>query len=319
MNVPSERLSAQETARTVTRLLLKTGSDDRTICFYPSLFQLLIQRDAEVQRVDLGYAGSRLLERLLREPGEVVPREELMSFAWPDRIVGQGSLNQQIYSLRQIFCDEKGREIIQTLPRRGYQFNPNYVRERDLAQVEQVEPAESVAVPAEDSGSSSSLADADAAVLRHEAEPTAAMEPGIHPSLTETQNEPTTAAYSANQSRSRWSAAALFAVTLLAGLSASAWMDSTDNELLTREVRSGQVRLQLMATRPEILDMLERDSAPLLKRVSAVSQGPVELTLGWHDDYFQLFCPRSRAGTNWLMFHRSQLHRIANEQLTQCL
>ncbi|SDT23935.1 DNA-binding winged helix-turn-helix (wHTH) domain-containing protein [Halopseudomonas xinjiangensis] len=318
MNVPSDRVPPQETAQTVTRLLLKTGSDDRTICFYPSLFQLLIQSDAEVQRVDLGYAGSRLLERLLREPGEVVPREELMGFAWPDRIVGQGSLNQQIYSLRQIFCDEKGREIIQTLPRRGYQFNPNYIRERDLAEVVPAAVAGPAAEPTEAVGPADAVAEADA--RRLEAEPVSAAPSIDDPAAAGAQDEPTAAPRPRkNHSGSRWTAAALFVITLLAGLGASAWMDTTDSELVTREVKHDEVTMQLMATEPAMLDMLERDSTPLLERVSAMSEGPVELTLGWHDDYFQLFCPQGSANANWLMFHRSQLQLIANEQLTQCL
>ncbi|WP_150301512.1 winged helix-turn-helix domain-containing protein [Pseudomonas profundi] len=140
MNAPL--IPASSPSGPVTYLVLKTGSTERTISFYPSMYQLLIQRGEQEERVDLGYAGSRLLERLLQAPGEVVSREELMSYAWPDRVVGQGSLNQQIYSLRQLFCDEKGREIIQTLPRRGYQFNPHYVAERRAA--EPAAPASSV-------------------------------------------------------------------------------------------------------------------------------------------------------------------------------
>src|SRR5690606_14738398 len=73
------------------------------------------------------YAGSRVLERLLRSPGEVVSREELLEYGWTDRVVSQGSLNQQIYVLRQLLGDEKGRNIIQTLPRRGYLFNPEFI------------------------------------------------------------------------------------------------------------------------------------------------------------------------------------------------
>jgi DNA-binding winged helix-turn-helix (wHTH) protein len=65
----------------------------------------------------------------------VVTREELLGYAWADRVVSQGSLNQQIYVLRQILGDEKGRQIIQTLPRRGYLFNPDYI------EVEQALPA----------------------------------------------------------------------------------------------------------------------------------------------------------------------------------
>ena len=106
-------------------LILKTGRQDCTINFFPARYQLQLS-DGE-QRIELGYSGSRLLERLLRNPGEVVSREELLQYAWADRVVGQGSLNQQVYILRQILGDEKERQIIQTLPRRGYLFNVNYL------------------------------------------------------------------------------------------------------------------------------------------------------------------------------------------------
>src|SRR5690606_14939185 len=84
-------------------------------------------RSGSQQRIELGYAGSRVLERLVQTPGEVVSREELLAHGWTDRVVSQGSLNQQIYVLRQILGDEKGRNIIQTLPRRGYLFNPAFL------------------------------------------------------------------------------------------------------------------------------------------------------------------------------------------------
>ena len=108
-------------------LTIKTGRTDCLARFYPALYQLTLVRAGSEEKVDLGFSGSRLLERLLRAPGEVVAREELMNHAWSDRVVGQGSLNQQVYTLRQVLADEKTREIIQTLPRRGYLFNPNYL------------------------------------------------------------------------------------------------------------------------------------------------------------------------------------------------
>jgi cholera toxin transcriptional activator len=106
-------------------LILKTGRQDCTINFFPASYQLQIGEGE--QRIDLGYSGSRLLERLLRNPGEVVSREELLQYAWSDRVVGQGSLNQQVYILRHILGDEKERQIIQTLPRRGYLFNYKFL------------------------------------------------------------------------------------------------------------------------------------------------------------------------------------------------
>lgn len=103
---------------------LRTGQGGY-LRFQPSHYQL--RSEGHEQRIELGYAGSRVLERLLATPGAVVGREALLEYGWTDRVVSQGSLNQQIYVLRQILGDEKGREIIQTLPRRGYRFNPEFI------------------------------------------------------------------------------------------------------------------------------------------------------------------------------------------------
>lgn len=111
----------------VACLIIKTGRRDCYAHFHPALYQLTLATNGVKEKIDLGYSGSRLLERLLQAPGEVVSRDELMNHAWANRVVGQGSLNQQIYTLRQVLSDEKNREIIQTLPRRGYLLNPNYL------------------------------------------------------------------------------------------------------------------------------------------------------------------------------------------------
>lgn len=116
-----------EPGSTIACQVIRTGRSDCYAHFYPALYQLTLAKSGIEEKIDLGYSGSRLLERLLQKPGEVVSREELMNHAWADRVVGQGSLNQQIYTLRQVLGDEKSREIIQTLPRRGYLLNPNHL------------------------------------------------------------------------------------------------------------------------------------------------------------------------------------------------
>lgn len=126
MNTDTETQAAEVETTALPRVI-KTGRADCHAHFYPALYQLTLVKAGSEEKVDLGFSGSRLLERLLRSPGEVVAREELMNHAWSDRVVGQGSLNQQVYTLRQVLGDEKTRAIIQTLPRRGYLFNPNYL------------------------------------------------------------------------------------------------------------------------------------------------------------------------------------------------
>lgn len=106
--------------------LLKTGRDGCSARFERTLYQLVRKHEENEERLDLGFSGSRVLERLLQVPGEVVSRDELMAYAWEGRVVGQGSLNQQIYTLRQALFDSRN-QIIQTLSRRGYLFNPQYL------------------------------------------------------------------------------------------------------------------------------------------------------------------------------------------------
>ncbi|RZA19443.1 MAG: hypothetical protein EOP02_18990, partial [Proteobacteria bacterium] len=103
---------------------IKTSRPGSHAHFDAELYQLTLCDGEQKRRVPLGFSGSRLLERLLQQPGQVVSRDELLSHAWAERVVGQGSLNQQIYTLRQLLGDEKERWIIQTLPRRGYLLNP---------------------------------------------------------------------------------------------------------------------------------------------------------------------------------------------------
>lgn len=103
---------------------IKTGRPGGHARFDAQLYQLTLCDGEQTRQVPLGFSGSRLLERLLQQPGQVVSRDELLSHAWAERVVGQGSLNQQIYTLRQLLGDEKQRRIIQTLPRRGYLLNP---------------------------------------------------------------------------------------------------------------------------------------------------------------------------------------------------
>lgn len=284
-------LATSDFAQSATRILLRSSSTDRMLYFYPALFQLTAQCDGNDERIDLGYAGSRLLERLLQEPGEVVPREELMSFAWSDRVVGQGSLNQQIYSLRRLFCDEKGREIIQTLPRRGYLFNPQYVVE-----LQWVEPAPAPEIPAV--AATPAINASPAATL-----PTAAAQPTSTPAVP----------------RSRWPAIALFVGTLLIGLGANAWITDKQPALLTRSIHQDDRVVYLLAADAEELDSLQRDSDALLQRILALSSGPLELTLDRHDGYYRLFCQRGAEPSKWLMLHRSQLDLLSTAQLMGCL
>ena len=101
--------------------ILRTGNQGVFAHFTPSLYQIrIVDENGSEQCHDVGFSGTRLLEYLISSRGNALSREDLTAYAWPERVVGQGSLNQQIYMLRQLLNDDKERNIIQTLPRRGY-------------------------------------------------------------------------------------------------------------------------------------------------------------------------------------------------------
>lgn len=56
--------------------------------------------------------------------GHVLSKNELLSKVWPDTVVEEGNLTQQIYVLRKALGrSSKGIFYIETVPKRGYRFN----------------------------------------------------------------------------------------------------------------------------------------------------------------------------------------------------
>ena len=100
----------------------------------------------DVQNSTLGRAESRLLDLLLMEPGVTKTRDEIIEYTWNDRVVASGSLNQTVFSLRNILNDSRDHEILMTVPRRGYCFNRQCVVD---AQADVTTPQEETAQPPE--------------------------------------------------------------------------------------------------------------------------------------------------------------------------
>ena len=79
----------------------------------------------EGEPLPVGQRGVRLLEALLRRPGEVLTKAELMDAAWPDVAVEEANLSVQMASLRKALGPAPGGgEWIATIPRVGYRFVP---------------------------------------------------------------------------------------------------------------------------------------------------------------------------------------------------
>jgi DNA-binding winged helix-turn-helix (wHTH) protein/tetratricopeptide (TPR) repeat protein len=103
-------------------------------------------RDAEVPIYEFGEyrvdAGKLLLSRsgepvpltpkvfdtlllLVKRSGEVLDKEALLRAVWPDTMVEENNLNQNISTLRRVFGESRGENrYIATVPGRGYRFMP---------------------------------------------------------------------------------------------------------------------------------------------------------------------------------------------------
>lgn len=70
--------------------------------------------------VQIGGRAFDLLVALLEFRGSVVSKEALIRCAWPDQVVEESNLQNQISALRAVLGPD--RDLIRTIPRRGYQF-----------------------------------------------------------------------------------------------------------------------------------------------------------------------------------------------------
>jgi DNA-binding response OmpR family regulator len=68
--------------------------------------------------VDLGSRAFDLLTTLLRTPGELVSKEELLKQVWPSTLVEESNLRFQVARLRQALAPDG--DVIKTVPGRGY-------------------------------------------------------------------------------------------------------------------------------------------------------------------------------------------------------
>lgn len=282
MNTSTAALVPTFPAADSSGLVIQTGHDECQAIFYPAFYQLVMKRSGQEEKVELGYSGSRLLERLLQTPGTVVSREELMEYAWADRVVGQGSLNQQIYTLRQVLGDEKKREIIQTLPRRGYMFNPRFLVPVVLDEPEP-EPQPSVSPAAE--------------MLPAMPVPEVAVRSSQPPLRTVMVLLP-------------------LVVVLVASL---VYQGLTVAGVRSNQVQSGLASIAYIAGDGITLPQLMNETKELSERIAGLAEQPVELVLGKAADFYQLLCARPDGSARWLMVQETQLASLDEATLRRCL
>ena len=82
---------------------------------------LLYGEDGEV--VPLKPKVVETLELLVQESGRLISKDELMTRLWPDTVVEESNLTQNVYLLRKVLgSDPNGRSYIENVPKRGYRF-----------------------------------------------------------------------------------------------------------------------------------------------------------------------------------------------------
>ena len=77
----------------------------------------------ERQPLALTPKAVEILIALVEHGGQLLKKDDLIKIVWPDRVVEEGNLTQNIYLLRKTLGDgSNGRNYIETVPRRGYRF-----------------------------------------------------------------------------------------------------------------------------------------------------------------------------------------------------
>lgn len=82
--------------------------------------------------VSLPEKAFQTLVYLVRNPGTLITKDELMSAVWPEAVVEENNLGKAIHVIRQSMGETKGsKSHIETVPKHGYRF---------VAEVHRVEP-----------------------------------------------------------------------------------------------------------------------------------------------------------------------------------
>lgn len=107
--------------------------------FHLDPVQRVLLRDG--QPVALQPKAFEILLLLVRNPGRLVTKEELLSTIWPKLVVEESNLSQNIFVLRKALGEsESGQGYIVTLPRRGYQFAETVHHRQNVGAITAGEP-----------------------------------------------------------------------------------------------------------------------------------------------------------------------------------
>lgn len=263
---------------------IRCSQRGRSAVFFPQRQQISLIEGTTKDQIELGFSPSRLLELMVRNADVVVTRNEIFEYAWPERVVTQSSLNQAISRLRELLGDEQNKEIIQTIPRRGYVFNSSFL----IAAVELPETVD-------DCGDTPTVIDNDAhlhskwdAVPEHWQRPVRLF---------------------------------LVAITALM-LSTLLWRVDWDlllkPDLVIDTQQENNQHLVYTAPNPTSLESLQNDLSKVRERLVHFSSRPGTLVFNRTQDYYDITCI-NQGVTKFITIYRTQLETVNDQQLRECL
>ena len=117
-------------------------------------FRLEVERNRllhDGEPVQLRRKSYEILLLLVEHPGEIITKEQIISTVWPDQMVEENNLTQQIYKLRRLLGDTpKDQNYILTVPGKGYLFNKPVTKEYHHASSIDTESLPETSITAED-------------------------------------------------------------------------------------------------------------------------------------------------------------------------
>jgi DNA-binding winged helix-turn-helix (wHTH) protein/tetratricopeptide (TPR) repeat protein len=113
---------------------MNIGSKNSFANFDLDVEHKVLRRGGEI--VPLPLKAVELLIVLLRNRGEVVSKNELLEAVWEETFVEESVLSNNVYILRKILSElGAGKDLIQTVPRRGYRFVANSDEPHDETEI----------------------------------------------------------------------------------------------------------------------------------------------------------------------------------------
>ncbi|MCU1750246.1 transcriptional regulator [Pseudomonas sp. 6D_7.1_Bac1] len=263
---------------------IKCSQHGRVAIFLPQRQLISLVEGTSQHQVELGFSPSRLLELLIKKSNSIVARKEILDYAWPERVVTQNSLNQAISRLRELLGDEQDKQIIQTVPRRGYLFNASFL----------VATQELPVIDDDARGTQTVFAQETSSTLTWSSLPLG------------------------------WQLPIRLLLVATTVLMLSSLVLRIDWDLLLQpdlaintQQEKGQ-HLIYTAPNPALLETLKSDVSKLRERLVSLSNSPETLIFNRTQDYYDVICI-NQGIAKFMTIHHSQLSTINDQQLLSCL